>query len=433
MKIVALEAENFKRLRAVHIRPDGSTVVIRGNNGAGKSSALDAIAAALGGQKLAPEVPVRRGQDQATVVVDLGDLIVERRWTAAGNSTLLVKSPEGARYPSPQAVLDKLVGKLSFDPLAFLREKPAVQAEILAKVLGLDFRAKDEERKRLYDERTVVNRDVQILRGAIARMPEVDAPDELVSVADLLAEQDRALAAQRAKEDAERAALSATTKRQNAETEVGRAVAYVAELEEKLRKARDLVKQWEGTVAKYKAAETELLAAAKAVEVPDPEGFRTDLRDAELVNERVRQKKARAAEVAKLEKKENESASLSDRIARLDGERAKAISDVQFPVPGLSFTDAGVLLDELPFEQASQAQQLRVSLAVGLALNPKLRVVLIRDGSLLDAESMRLVAKMAEEADAQVWLEVVGKGGTGVVIEDGTVESELPLRAEAAS
>src|SRR3954466_12774485 len=102
MKIVSLQSENVKRLKAVFIKPDGAVVTIRGRNGAGKTSVLDSIASALGGEKLCPPQVVRRGEETATAIADLGDFIVERRWTASGRSTLAVKSAEGARYPSPQ-------------------------------------------------------------------------------------------------------------------------------------------------------------------------------------------------------------------------------------------------------------------------------------------------------------------------------------------
>jgi len=85
--------------------------------------------------------------------------------------------------------------------------------------------------------------------------------------------------------------------------------------------------------------------------------------------------------------------------------------------------DPGVTLDGVPFEQASSAEQLRCSVAMGLALNPKLRVLLIRDGSLLDEDSLRMVAEMADAQGAQVWLERVGDGVAGVLIEDGEVRS----------
>src|SRR5216684_2951230 len=104
LKIVSLVAENFQRLRAVAIHPDGSPIVrLAGRNAQGKTSVLESIAATLGGERLCPAVPIRRGEDHAEVTVDLGDVIVTRRWTAGGGSALWVKSREGARFPSPQS------------------------------------------------------------------------------------------------------------------------------------------------------------------------------------------------------------------------------------------------------------------------------------------------------------------------------------------
>jgi hypothetical protein len=98
------------------------------------------------------------------------------------------------------------------------------------------------------------------------------------------------------------------------------------------------------------------------------------------------------------------------------------MADAKFPVPELSFGDDGVLVKGVPFEQASAAEQLRVSVAMGVALNPKLKVLLVRDGSLLDAKSLQLLADMAEANESQVWLERVGDAdAAAVVIEDGQV------------
>jgi predicted ABC-type transport system involved in lysophospholipase L1 biosynthesis ATPase subunit len=78
----------------------------------------------------------------------------------------------------------------------------------------------------------------------------------------------------------------------------------------------------------------------------------------------------------------------------------------------------------VPFKQASGAEQLRVSLAMAIALNPKLRVIRIADGSLLDSDNLALVESIARENDFQVWIEMVGDGdGRGIIIEDGSVRA----------
>src|SRR5438874_2068433 len=98
MKIISLVAENIKKLRAVEITPDGEIVTISGRNGQGKTSVLDSIWWALTGTKHIQGEPIRKGETKARIKLDLGGLVVERKFTAAG-STLSVESAEGARFP----------------------------------------------------------------------------------------------------------------------------------------------------------------------------------------------------------------------------------------------------------------------------------------------------------------------------------------------
>jgi hypothetical protein len=100
------------------------------------------------------------------------------------------------------------------------------------------------------------------------------------------------------------------------------------------------------------------------------------------------------------------------------------------PVTGLGLSEDGVTLNGLPLDQASAAEQLRVSVAIGIAMNPRLRVLLLRDASLLDRDSLALLADMAKAAGAQVWLErVEDDSATAVVIEDGMVKEAAGAQA----
>ena len=125
MKIISLEAENIKRLVAVEIHPDTNLVEITGKNGQGKTSVLDAIWWALGSQKVVQQKPVRDGQDNGFVRLDLGEYVVTRKFKAKDGgeytTSITVENKEGARYQSPQEVLNGFVGQLTFDPLAFAR------------------------------------------------------------------------------------------------------------------------------------------------------------------------------------------------------------------------------------------------------------------------------------------------------------------------
>ena len=109
----------------------------------------------------------------------------------------------------------------------------------------------------------------------------------------------------------------------------------------------------------------------------------------------------------------------------MDETKQSTMAATEFPIDGLGMDEDGVVYDELPFAQASSAEALRVSVAIGLAMNPKLKVLLIRDGSLLDEDNLRLVAEMAEKHEAQVWIERVGQGEEcSVIIEDGRITEE---------
>jgi hypothetical protein len=131
-------------------------------------------------------------------------------------------------------------------------------------------------------------------------------------------------------------------------------------------------------------------------------------------------------------KLEAESANLSAIMdARNDGKQ-RAIGAVKLPVEGLSFGDGVVLLDGVPFEQGSDAQRLRVSVAIAMAMNPKLRALRIRHGSELDEDSMKLLAEMLDEADYQCWIERVDSSGKiGFVIEDGHLKGATAAQTPA--
>ena len=128
---------------------------------------------------------------------------------------------------------------------------------------------------------------------------------------------------------------------------------------------------------------------------------------------------------------EAQSAALTTAIADRKAKMQSAVAEAEMPVAGLTFGADEILLGGVPFEQASSAEQLRTSVAIAMAANPKLRVIRVQDGSLLDEEAMRILAEMAAEADYQVWIERVGVSGTvGIVIEDGAIRSPVVQAAE---
>jgi hypothetical protein len=402
-KIIRLQAENVKRLSAVEIIPDpqGNLVIIGGKNAAGKSSVLDSIMYALAGKKALPAEPIRIGEKKAEITVELDEIIIKRVMTEK-TDRLEVSTREGAKFASPQALLDKLTNSLSFDPLAFARlgEIPAgqrEQANILRQMTGLDTTEIDQRRKGLYDERTNANRDAKSAESRLAALQwHADTPDREVSIGD------------------------AATRLQNA-------IRHNAECEKKQRLAREAVDRVERLQKELAAAldiEKTALETEAQFQIIDTASLQEQIRNADAINVKVRTNQSYTAVKVLVKGAQDESDRLAEEIGILDAAKAKMLAEAKMPVPGLAVDDSGVSLNGIPLAQCSSAEQLKISVAIGLAQNPELKIMLCRDGSLLDDDSLKALAALAAEAGAQVWLERVGEGAEcSVVIEDGSVKS----------
>lgn len=420
MKIVKLTAENFKRLQAVEITPDGNVVVIAGRNGQGKTSVLDAIWQAIGGGPAAKGTtkPIRDGEDQASVTVDLGDLRVTRTW-CGDKTTLKVETADGAKYSSPQAVLDGLVGRLAFDPLAFAQQQDRQQLADLLALVDLPFNPDQLARQRqtLFDERTDVNRAVRQLQAQYDALPApaADVPETEVSVADLMGQLRAA-----------REACSVQTQRVN---RLRTLTDSRTETAERIAAMRVEIEILEGEVRGIERAIGDVQTEIDS-DSSDPAAEAADLEkrisEADTVNRAVRAAKDRAALLQEVRNSRAASEALTAQIEDLDAAKAKALTEAKMPIDGLGFDDTGVTYRGIPFRQCSAAERLRVSMAMAMAMNPKLRVIRITDGSLLDSDNMRLISEMAAAEDFQVWIERVDESGSvGVVIEDGQVRESV--------
>lgn len=389
MRITRFEAENFKRLKAVEINPDDNTVVIKGRNAQGKSSVLDGIMAALAGRNGAKELvrPIRDGESKARVCVELDDLVVERKWTASGSTVTVSPKGSNARLNSPQAVLDKLIGALSFDPLEFAEAEPKKQVETLIDLIGREeFDQIALNRREAYEDRTEVNRDVKRFRNEVESRADAEEV-EPVDVEVLFTKMEHARAKQ---------AL------------------------------RDEWDQIDSEIARLRERQSQIIV--EATKIPDVSETKDQLRDqiakADEINRAAQRWIDRQAAEKALSDAERRSQGYTDRIESLDQQRADLIAKADLPVDGLTFDDEGVSYNGVPFVQASAAERLKVSVGMAMALNPELRVICIRDASLLDDDSKAALVAMAKEHDYQIWYEVVGKAGEiGVIIEDGEVEA----------
>lgn len=407
LRVVTLRAENFKKLTAVEITPDpaAATVTIAGRNAQGKSSVIDAIWVALAGGAAIKGSnttrPIRDGQDFARVQVDLGDIIVTRTWTG-DRTTLTVESQDGAKYSSPQKMLDSLIGRLSFDPLAFSSLPPKTQLAELLQLVELPFDVDKiaAARQEWFDQRTNLTRLIKTLNGQLEGYGPFadDLPATEVSVTDAL--------------DELRVARNVVADAQKNSRIVDERRATVDRLEAEL------------LIARSDLSDAEAVLATCPIVLPDLDAMEHELGKIDETNTQIRARNAAAKVDGDLKTACDRHDALTAKIVDLDKRKSDALAAATFPVDGLGFTDDGVTFGGVPFAQCSAAERLRVSVAMSMALNPTVRIIRITDGSLLDSANLAIIEAMADEQGFQVWVEVVDESGTvGITIEDGAVKA----------
>lgn len=441
-RIVRLESENVKRLSAVAIEPNGNVIEITGANGAGKSSLLDSIFFALAGADEIESMPIRKGEQKAHVTVDLGTLVVTRRFTAAEDgdytTTLTVESEEGARFQKPQAVLDSLVGALTMDPLEFSRMKPKAQFDALKQfVPGFDFEQTQIDHDRDFKARTDVNR---LMKDTAAQAEGISFPEEtpeapidesaLVDEMQRAGEHNSEIERRKAARDSVRRGIS--TFEENNERRRGQVVSLRAQI----AGIEDDIKRIEADIAKdteILQSEAKRLEDAPALPTPIDVGeIRVKIDEARAVNADVAKRRQRVELIDKVAAYKAQSDALTKAITDREVAKQAAIATAKMPIEGIGFGDGMITLNGIPFEQASSAEQLRASVGLAMAANPRLRIILIRDGALLDDDSMKILAEMADKHEVQVWIETVASGRAGAwIIEDGHLQGDAK-KLEAA-
>ena len=435
MHIVKVIARNVKGVSFVEVTPKKTTTVIGGNNRAGKSSFLDAIAYTLGGQKLCPLQPIKRGQKEAECSVELdGDparmlhpCVVTRKWwlTPKGDTKteLEITTKEGYRAPTPQQILDDVCGKLGFDPEKFLRMKPADQVAVLRELVHLDFSELDAEYKRVYEERAVINKQgVQAKAKFESAKLHQDVGDKPVSVSELMDELRKRQAVNQANSQEQREFDRIIRKRNDAMEAVGARKDAVKAAEEALRKAEAALAGAEATAEEY--ARSVELARAKIglLEDADTQSIEQQISQSEEVNRKVRENAQRAELEVMAKKLRADSQAKTDRLKAIEEEKERLTSEAKWPVPGLGFSTDGVTYNGLPFEQASSREQREVAVAISCELSPSLKFGFVKDGSLLDDEGLAEIAEIAAKRGVQLFVERVGEGDEcNIVIADGMV------------
>lgn len=425
LRIVQLVVENVKRIEAAAISPTDEVTKIGGWNENGKSSLIDSIEYTLCGGRALPVEPLRRGARKGFSRVQIGSastgvgLVAERHYTKKGDRLVVMLDGQDQPITAPQKLLDTLYNANAAQPDDFLDLKPKDKLVVLQKLLGVSFDDLDTKYAEIYRERTGVSREAKLLEGQIEGAEHYDdAPKDAIDTEELRDQVERATGHNQQvalrEREVERRTMQAKSLLQQVEQ-------YEQEIEALRKRAIEL-----------KAKQVELRSQAEALSEPqaseplepiDTAALLTQLQGAEETNRKVLSNQQRRKLQTEFRAKNAEVDRLTFALEALTEEKENRIAAAKFPVPGLSFSDDGVLLNGLPLEQASQEQQVIVAAGIALAQQPALRAILMRRGSLLDPKHQAILREWAKENKCQVFLEVVGKDADcQVIIENGLVE-----------
>ena len=435
MQLLKYEAHNVLGVKDIKFDLQGRHIfLVGGGNGQGKTSALTALIMAVcgkSGMKDYPEISLRKGQKKGKVTVTLSgddelmesdsitvELSLRRKPSGVVVEEFRVLDSAGEEAPEPRTLLKRLFHLRAFDPLEFERMKPKEQATVVQEMLGLDLGKYDAEYKQVFEERTVLGREGKKLAAQLEAAPKhKDAPKEEVKVAELMEELDSL--DHQAKDRGEKKHLLevATEERDELDEDI-------AKLQEALKKAMA-----------QRDAKDELIVELKeqfeaTEDVTDKmSAIRERIAQADEMNRKVREN----AEHARLSKVVKESRAsyqkMSDRLKEIAEERAEEVANAKWPVEGMELQEDGLLMNGLPFEQASTSQRIMASVKVGMALNPKLRLLVCEHGSDLDGDTLDTLEAVLKEHDFQMIVELVTRTDAdedrcAVVIADGRVVKE---------
>lgn len=405
MKINKLEIENVKRVKAVKLEPtsDGLTI-IGGNNNQGKTSVLDAIAWALGGERYRPAAAVREGSvipPNLKIVMNNG-LVVERK---GKNSSLKVTDPSGQK--AGQQLLDSFVEQLALDLPKFMEASDKEKANILLKIIGVgqQLTEMEQKEKELYNERLYIGRTADQKEKYAKEQPYYpDAPQELISPSELIRKQQEILV-------------------QNGENQRKRENLH--QLEQEYQRVTEQIQ----ALLKEQTRLTESLKIARtsAADLVDQstEELEQNISNVEEINRKVRANldKDKAEEDAKAYKEQYSK--LTTKIEEVRKQKTDLLKNADLPLPGLTVEDGDLLYNGHKWDDMSGSDQLRVATAIVRKLNPNCGFVLLDKLEQMDLVTLQEFGQWLEQEGLQAIATRVSTGGEcSVIIEDGYVAGQ---------
>lgn len=412
MKINKLEIENVKRIKAVRLKPaQNGLTVIGGNNNQGKTSVLDSIAWALGGEKYRPSEAARAGSavpPALKIVMDNG-LIVERK---GKNSALKVTDPSGKK--AGQQLLNEFVEELALNLPKFMEASGKEKAQTLLNIIGVgDKLAKiEKEEKDLYNERLYVGRIAdQKAKYAKEQPYYTDAPKDLVSPSELIRQQQEILARNGENQRKRERAVQLQEEVKRAHAEVSRLAELLGEAKQKhlqLVKDLDIASTTAKNLTDQSTAELE-----------------ANIANIEEINRKVRANLDKEKAEDDVKEYQRQYADLTGKIEGMREEKAKLLERADLPLPDLSVKDGELVYKGQKWDNMSGSDQLKVSTAIVRKLNPKCGFVLLDKLEQMDMDTLKEFGMWLEAEGLQAIATRVSTGKEcSIIIEDGYVTGQ---------
>ena len=419
IKINKLEIENVKRVKAVKMEPAANGLtIIGGNNGQGKTSVLDALAWALGGERYRPSQAQREGSvlpPNLHIVMNNG-LIVERK---GKNSDLKVTDPSGKK--AGQQLLNEFVEQLALDLPKFMEASGKEKASTLLQIIGVgdQLTELEQQEKEIYQERLYVGRTADQKKKYAQEQPYYpDVPADLVSPSDLIKQQ-QAILARNGENQRKRDRLNEITfEKHRIFDEMQRIEQQISDMQKRLAERK---------TAFEAVAKDEEIAMKDTASLQDESTaeLEENIANIEEINRKVRANldKAKAEDDAKVYA--NKYQELTQKLEEVRDKKKALLDDAILPLPGLSVSDGELTYKGQRWDNMSGSDRLKVSAAIIRKLNPNCGFVLMDKLEQMDLGTLREFGEWLEHEGLQVIATRVSTGEEcSVIIEDGYAQGQ---------
>lgn len=414
IKINSLELENVKRIKAVQLEPsEKGLTIIGGDNAQGKTSVLDAITWALGGNKYKPSKPTREGSSvpAALKIVLSNGIIVERK---GKTGALKVTDPSGLK--GTQGLLDSFINEFALNLPKFMQMNDKDKSATLLKVIGVGDQLDELEQKEkaFYQNRTETGRIKDRKKKAYENMPVFEeAPEALLDIKELLTQQQKI---QKVNADNERIRQEAKNKAMNA--------SYLKQklddIEKEYQKAKEAS---EKAFIEAKEASAEL---DSLIDI-DTSSIEEQISSIEEINSKVRANFERKKAYKEYEELQSEYDDYTVALNDVKEQKVKLLDNADLPLEGLSVEEGRLTYLGQNWDNMSGSQQLKVATAICKAINPKCGFVLLDKLEQMDMKTLNEFGSWLEKEGLQAIATRVSQGDEcSVIIEDGYIKKEEP-------